>query len=328
MSLRAAAVLACLFASSSLAWSQDDPWARALRGERVAATTPPTPGVERVVTQTLTVPDPALEADALRVEVPFGWQRHGGIAWSRTTRQGAYRNVEFFHPTTRDGVHLLPDQSFVYPLEVESPGEGRILGGVEVRSPLYTPEQVVLQLIFPRFRTTARAPRVLWITPLPAVAEAARGDGGPDDAGEIVEAYRVRVQHSESGVRVDEEIGFVTRARRRGGVVEWSIRQCHSVKALRGQLDARRVTLRRIAASAVVGEDWFARHAFVQDVFAGRAGPDPMTARQLREAITAEADLLRELHREAWARHVERERRILAAFDEPLVAGLVVDPLH
>jgi|GEM_PF-6947917 len=264
----------------------------------------------------LQVRDPALNnIVAFTLLVPVGWQHHGGVHWRMNELPLAVSDLQIYDPQGAAAVRALPGALYIWNewgLPGVAPGQLVYGGYVYLPPPVNDPLTYVQNILIPRHFGYASGVRVESVVPMPELAaEAARGASMPGMEAQG-ESYRVRLHYEYDGHPFEEDIYFTLLFYRNLGVRGswmWMPSTLFSLRAARGDLNARTPMLLAVANSSRVSVEWYAINASMQ-------------MRHQQHGVTLQRQLgdhLQQLHRErqqlsdqqyeAWrAREASRDR--------------------
>jgi hypothetical protein len=229
--------------------------------------------------------------EAIRMLVPDGWVRRGGVVWNLR-----YSNVASVSMTVTDAAHHQELQVFPAIPQVWDPG--RYLGppgtnylGMEVRRPV-SAAALVEGLIVPAFRGGLR-PAVVSEVRLPKVAAAltARGRGAVTSS--TYDAARVRIAYTADGRAMEEDVYAVvsyTTSPALPGTTMWQPQILYSFRAPRGKLDGAARVLQTMVASVRPSLKWYAGYQYVFDLWVKGQMQAIDAAGQLSRQIAAASD--------------------------------------
>ncbi len=264
----------------------------------------------------LQIRDPALNnMVAFTFLAPVGWQHQGGVYWRMNELPLAVLDLQIYDPQGTAAICALSGSLYIWN-EGGLPGiaPGQLVYGGYVYLPPHVndPLTYVQHILIPRHFGYASGVRVESVYPMPGLAaEAARGASMPGMEAQG-ESYRVRLHYEYNGLPYEEDIYFTLLFYRNLGARGswmWMPSTLFSLRAARGDLDARTPMLLAVANSSRVSVEWFAINSSMQ-----------MRHQQHGVALQRQlGDHLQQLHRErqqlsdqqyeAWrARQASRDR--------------------
>lgn len=291
----------------------------ARREQSPPAATAEVPGTVRLVP--VEVPDPALNGmTALSLLVPEGWALEGGVFWRMDQFPLSVLDLVLYDPQDGAAVRFLPPAHYSWQ-EGGIPGvdPGRLVYGgyLFLPPPIGAPQDFVQQIVIPQHFAQVQNLSVAGIESLPAVAaEAARANSAPGLQAQG-ESYRVRLQYEANGQPFEEDV-YLTLLffALGGGAWYWQPSELYSLRAPRGELDARTPLLRAVAASSSVSHDWFAINT---DIHQRQAESILNRMRQLGDLhwqLYQERQGLTDMYHDAWQARQASQGRIHDAYSQ------------
>lgn len=191
-----------------------------------------------------------------RMLVPAGWEFRGNVMW-RLDNPGMPATVAFAVWNTHgaEAFEVFPNINFFWRTGGMLAAGGTSFGA-EVRPPM-GPQQVLRDVILPRYRGRLSQARILREERLPRLPEALGVAGGGEADG-----ARVRISYESGGCRLEEEIYCVVEtfclptASLFGRDVMWLADYIFSCRAQAGRLDATAGLFRVIGESISLNPAW------------------------------------------------------------------------
>jgi DNA-directed RNA polymerase subunit RPC12/RpoP len=209
--------------------------------------------------------------EAFRMLMPAGWEFRGGVHWlMNNPGMPAVVAFQIYNPGGYEAFEVFPNTSFYWTnnpmIHITFP-KGSLYFGQEVRPPAPA-QQVLREIIIPRFRGQVQGIRILHQASVPELAEhARRANPGAPGGQTTADAAKVRFQYAWGGATLEEELFGaveVTRAvmPQLMGAVEhifWLADYLFSCRALAGRLDDLGDLFRTMLHSFRLNPMWFGR---------------------------------------------------------------------
>lgn len=266
-----------------------------------------------VVLEKHVVNDPvAVNREAFTFLKPQGWTVTGGITWYMNSSHQNCVELKVANPQGLEQIECLPYTNFswftnpVIPMQV-----GQNYMGEIIHRPMDDPKEIIRTLTLPYVRSGLNA-RITGYEELPDVAKSLSQSMG----GAHVRSGRVRVEYAVNGRAVEEDFYlsvYVTSANL--GVnncvaYKWGPAwQPFSLRAAKGELDAKTPLLLSIAGSARLNPHWFGECEVVRGMFQDRMAKGIQMARDLSDYIRRNSDEIFRMTSDAyWARQASQDR--------------------
>lgn len=204
------------------------------------------------------VDEQGTHAEAYRMLVPPSWKAEGKIQWDVERKASpASLGVRVRNPDAPEEFDVFPQQMFMWSPVLEQVGLGKRYLGCEIAQPLESPISALRQIVLPRFRSDLHEYRVSAAEELPKLAQAASPLYERPGVPAVVRAGRLRLEYSEQGVAMREELTchFVTSTGPSGTI--WGIDSITSIRAPAAVFEARLPLFRTMFDSLQPVADWY-----------------------------------------------------------------------
>lgn len=214
------------------------------------------------------IQDPAAgNIEAFGFLVPEGWQYEGSVVWMPEWIRIAFLQTRISDPDDSGTViEYLPIQDFLWfeaPAGLEAPLGGNYQGKVYL-PPITDPATFVSQFWMPTVLARLQGAQLVNVEQVPAIAaEFLSGFGGPGEAF----AYRMRYEYQENGQAWEEDVSFALLFSGSPELTSWFVQFAYSVRAPRGELEAKAGLISTIVASRTTTDAWEAIYRKVQQLF-------------------------------------------------------------
>jgi hypothetical protein len=210
--------------------------------------------------------------EAFKLLIPSDWQSEGGIQWLLDNPgMPAVSQLRVWNPKGAEQFQVFPNQAFFWtdnPMTMALFPVGSKYFGNEVKAPL-KPVQALREIVIPRFRN---------VQGLKVVSEqdisnliSPSGPGGGGSLKTTTEAGKIRIEYTENGKTMEDEIYCVVEAtyfpiQSMSGTTNnilWGVNYIASFRAEKGKLDAGAKLFQTISKSVTLNLEWFNKYVQV-----------------------------------------------------------------
>ncbi len=265
---------------------------------------------DALVMEKVTIRDPMVNnRDAVTFLKPRGWTVEGGVKWYPNHWHLACLEMKVKNPASLEQIETLPWCNlcwFTRPV-IAMPVGHNYMGSI-VHPVIDDPREVIRRITIPQLRQGAT---ITGYQEMPEVARALSAANG----GARVRAGRTRIEYTVGGQPVEEDIYLsisVTSADLGGGNIayQWGPAWTpFSLRAAKGQLDARTGLMLAAAQSAQLDPRWFAEYCYVSQLFQERMRQGIRNAAIISETVRRNSDEIFKMYSDAyWQRQASQDR--------------------
>lgn len=252
--------------------------------------------------------------EALQILIPTGWQTTGGILWRHDLANLATLSMRVASPDGSEAVEFFPLTPHSWPPPFGFAQGNNYLGNILL--PPVDPAVYVQQMIVPQFRKQVNA-SMIKRQALPEVAQVLAASA-QQRGYNLVKAEKVRLEYTERGTIIQEDIYCVLFYGQYPTGTIWSADRLYSFKAPKGELDSRAALFQALVASQQINLSWFNKYLQVVGMWQQNVMASIQSAGRLSRYIAQTYDEISTMNRQAWENYQATSDRVNQQFSEQI----------
>jgi hypothetical protein len=266
--------------------------------------------------------------EAFKLLIPTDWEYEGGVEWLLDNpTMPAISQFRVWNPNGTEQFEVLPNQAFFWtdnPLTSQLFPPGSKYFGNEVKQPL-GPVEALKEIVIPRFRPEIQGLKIINEEDIADIVNQS-GSQSQSALPTSTEAGKIRVEYTENGKALEEEIYCVVEAtyiplQTMYGTktnIMWGVNYIGSFRAEKGKLDASAKIFQTVSDSVTLNLKWFNKYVQVVEYLIQMQIQQIESVGQLGSIIAQTGDEIRQENLDLYYQREEMNDRVSTQFSETI----------